>query len=126
VHAGNDDHAFVLDPIKDPIREPMKKRAPGFSMHHWITGGMRHNIFQRELNNCQELIPQPRLLPLGVQKYFVDIGSGRRADENRIQGVRLRIRRTTSVVAPVSPPASLGAEDSPATVIGVTIICEPQ
>jgi hypothetical protein len=33
---------------------------------------------------------------------------------------------TTSVVAPVSPPASFGAEDSAAIVIGVTIICETQ
>lgn len=104
MHACNHDNAFAVNPIKDPIREPMKKRAPGFSMHYWITGGMHHNILQRELNNCQELIPQPRLLPLGVQKCFVDIGSGRRADENQIQEVRLRIRRTTSSQGrPVGP-----------------------
>jgi hypothetical protein len=32
---------------------------------------------------------------------------------------------TSSVVAPVSPPASFGAEDSADIVIGVTVICEP-
>src|SRR5436309_1703089 len=43
VHAGNDDNEFAVDAIEDSVGKAKHQRAPGFSKHHRVPGGMRCN-----------------------------------------------------------------------------------
>src|SRR5437879_2616958 len=105
VHAGYHDNEFVIDAKKDSIGKATQERPPGLPVYHRIPCGVSCEVIECRLKGPEKLFAKALSPALVPKKCFFDISGGRRTDEDGHQGVRLRIRRSTSSQGMPSGPS---------------------
>lgn len=82
MHAGDDHNQAVIDTIVDPIGKPSDKRPSGVSMNDRIRERLGTYALEHRPHGNQEFIAQSATLALIPEESNINIGGGRRTNDD--------------------------------------------